>query len=200
MKQKYALIAQNRSVFPVGAMSKLFNVSRSGFYDWLKRKESKRSASDRELTGMIAKVFRRSQCRYGRPKIQQDLIGLGIRAGDYRVWRLMKNAGIKPISQRRFKVQTTDCRHTLPVSVNLLRQNFKTPGPNRVWFSDITYIRTRRGWLHLCNHRGPLLAADCRLGAAASHANEPCRGRPGKGGRCPPRGTMAADSSFGSRR
>lgn len=150
MKQKYALIAQYRSVFSVATMSKLFRVSRSGFYDWLSRKPSRRSVADRELTAIITGVFRRSQCRYGRPKIQKSLAGLGIRAGDNRVWRLMKSAKIRPISEKRFRVQTTDSRHRLPISANLLRRNFTASAPNRVWVSDITYVRTQRGWLYLC--------------------------------------------------
>jgi len=46
-------------------------------------------------------------------------------------------------------MHTTDSRHTMPVSLNVLARQFDQPLPNQAWVSDITYIRTRSGWLYL---------------------------------------------------
>jgi transposase InsO family protein len=116
----------------------------------LKRGFSARYISDQKLTREIVRIFQSSDRQYGRPKIQKELLALGFRVSDKRVWRLMQKARIRPISARRFRVQTTDSNHSLPVSANLLRQNFDAAAPDRIWVSDITYIRTRRGWLYLC--------------------------------------------------
>ena len=60
----------------------------------------------------------------------------------------MSKLGIRAKSRRRFK-RTTDSNHDQPIAPNLLKQDFKTTAPNRVWCSDITYVRTCEGWPYL---------------------------------------------------
>lgn len=72
----------------------------------------------------------------------------GIRISRQRVARLMRKHGIKAKTKRKFKV-TTNSKHRFPVSPNLLKQNFYSDSPNKVWVSDITYLYTREGWLYL---------------------------------------------------
>ena len=139
-----------RSTFAVKTMSAVLEVSRSGFYDWLRRTESKRAIDDRKLLKEIWQIFLESGKRYGRPKIYNTLLARGYRIGEERVRKLMKKAEIRPIIRKKFKVRTTDSNHSLPISENLLGRNFVVNQPNRVWVSDITYIRTRSGWLYLC--------------------------------------------------
>lgn len=68
--------------------------------------------------------------------------------GRKRVYRLMKTNGISSRRPRKFKA-TTNSKHNLPVADNLLNQNFSVDKPNKVWVSDITYIRTDEGWDYL---------------------------------------------------
>jgi len=68
--------------------------------------------------------------------------------GRYKVRRLMREAGLKPVWKKRF-VNATDSKHDLPVAENLLNRQFNPPESNRAWTSDITYIRTQTGWLYL---------------------------------------------------
>lgn len=131
-------------------MSKILAVSRSGFYDWLKRKESRRDLDDRMLLRAIWNIFLESGKRYGRPKLLKSLYRLGYRVSGKRVGKLMRRAGIRPICRKKWKVATTNSNHSMPVSANLVGRNFGAPGRNRVWVSDITYIRTKTGWLYLC--------------------------------------------------
>jgi transposase InsO family protein len=60
----------------------------------------------------------------------------------------MRKAGIRAVAKRRF-VATTDSKHNYPVADNLLNRNFNASRPGEVWVSDITYVRTREGWLYL---------------------------------------------------
>jgi len=60
----------------------------------------------------------------------------------------MKAAGIRARIPRRFVV-TTDSRHNYPVAPNILNREFAASRPGQVWVSDITYIKTNRGWLYL---------------------------------------------------
>jgi putative transposase len=72
----------------------------------------------------------------------------GIEIGRYRVRRIMRLAGITVPKRRRYKA-TTQSKHRYPVSPNLVLGCFQTAGPNLVWVADITYIKTREGWLYL---------------------------------------------------
>ena len=60
----------------------------------------------------------------------------------------MRKHSIKARAKRRYRV-TTDSQHKYQVAANMLKQDFQTTAPNRVWVSDITYIRTLEGWLYL---------------------------------------------------
>ena len=60
----------------------------------------------------------------------------------------MRANGLRSVWKRKF-VHTTDSKHTLPVSPNVLARQFEKPLPNKAWVCDITYIRTRSGWLYL---------------------------------------------------
>ncbi len=72
----------------------------------------------------------------------------GEKVGRDRVGRLRRQLGIRCKQKRCFRV-TTDSAHTLPVADNLLQQRFTAEAPDRVWLTDITYIRTEEGWLYL---------------------------------------------------
>ena len=78
----------------------------------------------------------------------------GLRIGRHRVRRLMRENRLLALWRRKF-VHTTDSAHALPVSDNLLARRFNPSVPNKDWVSDITYIRTRSGWLHLAVVLGP---------------------------------------------
>lgn len=74
-----------------------------------------------------------------------------IPCGRNRVRRLMKDMGIRSVRKKRFRVSTTDSKHKLPVSDNLLKQDFNAEAPNQVWVSDISYIPTNEGFLYLAS-------------------------------------------------
>ena len=60
----------------------------------------------------------------------------------------MRSNGLRARWRRKF-MHTTDSRHALPVAANVLARQFNPQAPNRAWVGDITYIRTRSGWLYL---------------------------------------------------
>lgn len=129
-------------------MCRVFEVSRSGYYRWLKRKPSRWEIDNQKLDGEIREIYDRSKGRYGSPKITQELRDRGRTVSRNRVARRMRKAGIRSKIRRRFRV-TTDSRHHFPVAPNLLEQKFTAQGPDKVWVSDITYVATRTGWLYL---------------------------------------------------
>ena len=145
----YKFIDEHRSVHAVERMCRILGVTRSGYYGWLRRGQSKRGLRDAVLMEKIRESHRRSRGRYGSPNIHKDLCDWGYRCSRKRVARLMRQAGLRSKSKRRFRV-TTDSRHTMPVATNLLQRKFRVSVPNKTWVSDITYIWTQQGWLYLC--------------------------------------------------
>lgn len=135
----------------MGLMCKTLEVSRSGFYAWLGRGESDRARDDRELTRAIRDIFDESGGTYGAPRVHQALLQRGKRCGYNRVVRLMRKASLRSKTKRRFRVRTTDSKHSHPIAPDCLEQDFRASAANRVWVSDITYIPTDEGWLYLAS-------------------------------------------------
>ena len=120
-------------------------VSRAGYYAArLRPKQPTLCAASVQVKA----AFVANQCCYGSRRIVDELQAQDIPIGRYKVRRLMREAGLKPVWKRKF-INTTDSKHDLPVAQNLLNRQFNPPQPNQAWTSDITYIRTRTGWLYL---------------------------------------------------
>ena len=96
----------------------------------------------------IRDAYVRGRGTYGSPRVTAELKSKGIPCGKNRVAQLMKSNGIKAKTKRRFKA-TTKSKHDFLVADNLLNQRFSADEANKVWVSDITFIRTREGWLYL---------------------------------------------------
>jgi len=129
-------------------MCKVFDVSRSGYYDWLNRDLSERRKEDGKIKDKILEIYYNSRMTYGSPRILKELKNQGIKCGKKRVERLMQELDIQSIQKRKFKV-TTNSQHELPVADNILKREFDVDKPNKSWVSDITYIYTKEGWLYL---------------------------------------------------
>ncbi|RZK34868.1 MAG: IS3 family transposase, partial [Hymenobacter sp.] len=125
-----------------------FKVSRSGFYSWLMGNLSFREHENQQLTSQILKVHADSKGTYGSPRIATELNRGGTKVSRPRVARLMQQAKIRSITKRKFRV-TTDSEHQYLVAENRLERNFKPGIIGSAWVSDITYIKTRQGWLYL---------------------------------------------------
>lgn len=129
-------------------MCRVFKIGKSSYYSWLKNGSSKRWAANEDLLLRINKIFEYSCKTYGSPRIKEELRAQGIQVSRPRVARIMKAAGIRARNPRRF-VATTDSRHNYPIAPNILDRVFTATQPGQVWVSDITYIKTNKGWLYL---------------------------------------------------
>ena len=143
---RYRCIHRRRNHYPVRLMCRLLKVSRSGYYAWRTRPESRRARFDRELTRSIRLVHAESDGTYGSPRVHVELKASGWQCGRAKVARLMRNAGLKGCPKRRFRVTT---KRGVVKASNLLEQDFSVAGANEVWASDITFIWTGQGWLYL---------------------------------------------------
>jgi transposase InsO family protein len=133
-------------------MSSVLEVTRSGYYAWLRRSPSKHTQEDARLKLEIRAAHKRTRESCGPERLQSDLADNGVKVGVCRIKRLRKEMGIRCKQVKKFKA-TTNSKHSLPVAENLLNQNFKVSAPDKVYVSDITYIPTDEGWLYLAGHK-----------------------------------------------
>lgn len=132
-------------------MCEVLEVSKSGFYNWLKNKDNHnadKECYDKEIRRKIKKSFYESDETYGSPRVHDDLVEWGYTISQKTVARKMQEMGLRATPKSRY-IATTDSNHTMHVYPNLLNQEFNAEEPDRVWVTDITYIWTLKGWLYL---------------------------------------------------
>jgi putative transposase len=145
---KYAFITPQRQHFGLAVLCRVLQVSRSGYYAWLKHKPSPRSIANQHLLQHIHAVHRQYRQAYGAVKTWRHLNQQGIPCGKHRVAKLRQLAGIEAQRKRRFRL-TVEHHHMPQAAPDLLQRQFNTHAPNLAWVGDMTFIRTRQGWLHL---------------------------------------------------
>jgi putative transposase len=130
-------------------MCDLLRISRSSYYKWLTQETpSARTLENKELMEKIKMIFIQNKCRYGSRRIRQALLNMDYKISRRRVGKLMKSLNLCCKTKRKFKF-TTDSKHNLPISPNLLNRDFSPAKMNQVYAGDITYIPTEEGWLYL---------------------------------------------------
>ena len=122
------------------------SIPRSSFYDYRAKQGSRRDEQLRRLAPMILDIFWKHRRRYGTRRIINELSDAGVHVSRRKVAEIMKMQGLRAIQPKSFKPKTTESRHRLGYSPNLLLEDFVLTGPNQLWVADITYIplRSRR--------------------------------------------------------
>ena len=144
-KIKYAVIHRHRDEYPVSVMCKFFGVSRSGYYDFVKRLE--KPEPDAELAGMIEHCQRKTDKTYGYRRVWKWLKDRDITRNPKTVLRIMKKYGL--LSEIRRQRKWVNLGQQMHKYKNLLKRQFRADKPNNKWVTDISYIHTREGVLYL---------------------------------------------------
>ena len=131
---------------PVDQMCRVLDVSRSGYY--ATRRRSRVQPAVCEASVQLKAAFAASGGAYGSRRLRTAVAARGVVMGIYRLRRLMRQHGLRSAWKRKF-VNTSDSKHALAISPNVLDRQFNPSRPNQAWVADITYIRTRSGWLYL---------------------------------------------------
>ena len=147
-ESRFRFMKDHRKVFSVERMAKMLSVSKSGYYAFISRPLSRQKKERRHLDVLVKAAFESSQGRYGSWKISRALAAKGTPYSRTRVADSMRRQTLRSKVRRKFVV-TTDTKHTLKASPNLLNREFQRDRPNKVWVSDITYLPSRAGWLYL---------------------------------------------------
>ena len=140
-------MAAHRREFRLTTMCRVLRMHRSGFYAWMKSPKSRRAQEDDRILKKVRTSYQASDGVYGSPRVHRDLREDGERCGEHRVARLMRINGLRAI--RGYKNPRYRSGKPALVAPNRLEQNFSVVAPDRVWATDITYIRTFEGWLYL---------------------------------------------------
>jgi transposase InsO family protein len=145
---KYCLVRQlQQKAYPVAYVCRLLGVSRSGFYETQKRAQAPVRRSCPVVVQLKASFAESGSC-YGSRPLLKALRAKGLYVGLYKIRKLMRAHGLRSAWKRKF-VHTTDSKHDMPIAENVLNRQFEPDAANKAWVADITYIRTRSGWLYL---------------------------------------------------
>lgn len=145
---RYAFVTEHRGQFSVRAMCRCLRIQPSGFYAWLQVPLSQRAQEDKRQTKMLLDAWTDSGKVYGYRKLHDDLLEQGESICPNRVSRLAQLAGVK--AQIGYKRRSGSYGGKPSVVVdNTLDRQFDVETPDRVWVTDITYIRTQEGFAYL---------------------------------------------------
>ena len=126
--------------FAATAVCDVLEISRSGYYAWRQGAPSQRAQRDAELTPLVRALFWKHRRRYGARRIASELADRGEVCSPRRVARIMKTQRLRAIQPKSFVPKTTDSRHGLGYSPNLLLEAPDPAGINQLWVGDITYV------------------------------------------------------------
>ena len=144
-KVKYAVIHRHRNEYPISVMCKFFEVSRSGYYDFVKRID--KPEQDTELANEIRICQRSTDNTYGYRRVWLWLEHRKIHRNPKTVLRVMKKYGL--LSEIRRRRKWVNLGQQLHRYDNLLKRQFHADRPNTKWVTDISYIHTKEGVLYL---------------------------------------------------
>ena len=132
--------------FEVKECCQALRVSRSGYYRWQKAAPGRREKENAQLFEQIKEVFAAHKSRYGSPRITRELRQQGLKCGENRIARLMRENKLSARGKKPFRPRTTVPGNE--AAPNLIK-GLEPEGVNQIWVSDITYIATLEGWLYL---------------------------------------------------
>ena len=125
---------------------RVLEVSRSGYYGWLKREPGERTVQNQALRWRLVELHEKYPAM-GLDSLYH-LLKPEFGCSRKRVHRQMRLAGIPSLRRRAYK-RTTNSNHSHPTAPTLLQRKFTFDRPDQAWVGDITYIPTDEGWLYL---------------------------------------------------
>ncbi|EAR2009418.1 IS3 family transposase [Salmonella enterica] len=149
-EMKYVFIEKHQAEFNIKAMCRVLQIARSGWYVWHQRRHqiNQRQRFRLVCDNIVREAFSDAKQRYGAPRLTDELRAQGYQFNVKTVAASLRRQGLRAKASRRFR-PVSYRKHDLPVSENLLKQDFYASGPNQKWVGDITYLRTGEGWLYL---------------------------------------------------
>lgn len=131
-------------------MCHVLSVSRSCYYVYRKNGPIVESSAGKKIAAQVIAAFTLHKRRYGTRRLVPELLDQGLKIGQYKVRRILREQGLKAIQPKSFVPRTTDSRHPYPISPNLLKGMALPVKINQVWVGDITFVPLQGGgWCFL---------------------------------------------------
>ena len=138
------VIYRHKDKYSISEMCRFFEVSRSGYYDYVKRMDV--PAWDPSLAEKIRECQEHSHRTYGYRRVHIWLERQGIYRNPKTVLRVMQKYNLlSEVRKKKYHNYTTG----IYVYPNRLARNFYAERPNQKWVTDISYIKTGQGFLYL---------------------------------------------------
>lgn len=131
-------------------MATYLEVSRSGFYDYVKRLKNPIGILDVGLIDFVRETWKSSKKNYGLIRILNKVKESSYESGARKVRKAMNLLGIQGKQDKKYRVSTTDSKHSKRIAPDLVQRQFKVESKDEVWVSDVTFIKCFTGWLYLC--------------------------------------------------
>ena len=141
---KYRVIYRHNDKYSISEMCRLFEVSRSGYYGFVKRMD--KPAKDLELSELIRECQQETKQTYGYRRVAIWLERKGVHHNPKTILRVMNKYNLLSVVRRRRYCHYSQALHRYE---NLLNRDFHADRPNQKWVTDISYIRTSQGFLYL---------------------------------------------------
>ena len=141
---KYQVIFKHKDKYSINSMCKFFEVSRSGYYAFLKRMDI--PDRDLPLAEKIRECQEESHRTYGYRRVHIWLERQGIYRNPKTILRVMQKYNLLSVVRRKKFKYVSEHLHKYP---NLLNREFEAERPNQKWVTDISYIKTAQGFLYL---------------------------------------------------
>jgi transposase InsO family protein len=152
-ERTYRFVRAESANFSLVRLCKVCEVSRSAYYEWLRRDQegpNEALVEEAYLANRVFDIWRRSRGRYGAPRVTAALRKQGAEVNEKRVARLMAELGIAGKCGRR-KVRTTWRDPAALPAADLVERDFTAEEPDELWVGDITYVPTDEGWLFVAS-------------------------------------------------
>ena len=144
-----SFITRHRANWGVEPICRVLQVAPATYYAAISRAMSARAARDEELKATISRIWREHRGVYGADKVWAQMNREGIRVARCTVERLMRVLGLRGVVRGKRSVRTTLGDETVERPTDLVARRFSAAAPNRLWVSDLTYVKTHSGWVYV---------------------------------------------------
>lgn len=139
--------------YPINSLCKISNVSKSGYFKWLKHQKTFNDIKNEKIANIVEKIHDDYPDK-GYRRIRDDLYRYySINVNDKRILRICRVLQIKSTIKYKNNGCTIQNQHPTYTTENILNRNFKADAPDEKWLTDVSefhyYVNGKKHRLYL---------------------------------------------------